>query len=106
MDLITSLIFLVVLIVPPLYLAGRKVLRRLSSDETAAPLGKRARPQDSSDQLATEQRDNSQVYDGMITIEIPVADAQVIAYEPLSDTGLGLDDEIIVVEPVCRASRA
>jgi len=98
-ELIISLILLVILIIPPLFLAGRKVLNRRLSDEAGALFGKRSEAKD-------VQWENGPVYDGMITVKLPVTDIQVIAYEPLPDIGFGADDEIVVVEPVSRASRA
>lgn len=106
MELITGLILLGILIVPPLFLVGRRVLNRLFFDEANVLFGKRGKFKDAHDRYNDEQWENSPVYDGMITVEIPVVDGQVIAYEPLPDTAFGGDDENVVAGPVSRASRA
>lgn len=87
MELNTSLIILVVLIAPPLFLLGRKVLNRLFFDEADALFGKRGKLKDAPDRHNDESSDNSSVYDGMITIELPVSDSPLAGDDNIVEPG-------------------
>ncbi len=71
-------------------------------DEVDAQMAKHDEIMNSEDRYSEVQAKNILVYDGMITVELPVIDNQVIAYEPLSNIESG-GDEIIVLAPVSRS---
>ena len=96
MELVASLILLVVLIVPPFYLAGREVLTMFFFDEADAVSGKHRRDE--------PEWETPPVFDGMITVEIPVSDNQVVAYDPVLEADP--DDEPEIILPSSRASSA
>jgi len=93
LEITVSLILLSVLVFPPLALALREVLDRLLFNETASLLAKKL----TSKGAATSETENEQsaVYDGMITVEIPIHEPQVVAYEPVLPPGDEQGIEII-----------
>lgn len=103
MESITSLILLVALILPPLFLAGREIIYWLFIDETRPLFGKRGEQETAPGHITDAEWETPPMYDGMITVEIPVSDPQVIAYEP---PGQEDEEEIIVLGPVSRVTRA
>lgn len=98
MELITSLILLVVLVAPPLFLAGRELLGILFSGATDGLAGQHSAVQDTPESEGWEM---APIYDGMITVEIPARKDEVIAYEPLPD-----DEEIALLDCPSRATGA
>ena len=99
MELITYLILLAVLLVPPLFLAGREILGKLYFYVTAT-LGKFRDAKELPARYA-DGWETPPVYDGTVTIEIPAPRDQIIAYEPLLDDG-----DIALLDYPSRASRA
>lgn len=97
MEFITSLIILFLLILPPFYLAGRELFMTVIPNRHGVPVSA-GQPEEE------PEWENSQVYDGMITVEIPVYDNQVVAYDPVFETDFAEELEIII--PPSQASRA
>lgn len=106
MDLNLSLILLVILIAPPLFLAGKELLNHLFFDEADALFGRRGEVKDARDRFSDTQGDNAAAYDGMITVEIPAHENEAIAHQPLPDTVVRGDNEIVTEDAASRASRA
>ncbi len=100
MELILSLILLVVLLLPPLYLAGKEMLDKLFFYVTGTSFNT-SRADKARHDPYIDGWETPPVYDGTITIEIPAPRDQVIAYEPLLD-----DAEIALLDYPSRASRA
>jgi len=94
METITSLIFLSVLLIPPMMLAGKEVMDVLFFDKTGAVFGKHHKMKQTANK--DTNHDQAAVYDGMATVEIPVFEPQVVAYEPVlspdEDYGIELLD--------------
>lgn len=105
MELLTSLILLVVL-APPLFLAGKEAVEILLFNETGFRFGKRGQAGDVRNRHAGGEADPqaASVYDGMITVEIPVSGHQVVAYEPPPQ--IAGDGEVEVISPPSSVSRA
>ena len=97
MELIASLILLSVFVIPPMALAGMEVIDRLFSNGAQGNLSK------GQSILETNQEESS-LYDGMITVEIPVMEPQDVAYEPVLPPGD--DNGIELVDPPRRLSNA
>ena len=95
MELIFSLVLLAVLVVPPLYLASREVLARVTN-LCAGQVHSHHRVEEPAD-APGEVSDT--VYDGMITVEIPVLSPQVVAYEPPPN----VDTDIEIIRHISRA---
>ena len=95
MELIFSLIVLAVLVIPPVYLAGREMLTFVTTVCSGQVHSHKA-VEDSAESTVA---DPANVYDGMITVEIPVSSPQVVAYEPPPN----VDADIEIIRHISRA---
>ncbi len=99
MEVITSLILLSVLVLPPMVLAGKEAVEMFFSDQVTIRTGQ-------ADVATSGEAESStmSVYDGMDTVEIPVMEPQVVAYEPVLPPGD--DGQVEFIDPPGRASNA
>jgi len=102
-ELISSLIFLIVLILSVLFLSVKTCMKRHLLSGLFGKWGDILKTHEQHHQQETE---NNPVYDGMATVEIPVPDDQVIAYEPLPDSFAGSNDEFAKIVPISPIPRA
>lgn len=99
MEVITSLILLSILVLPPMMLAGKEAVELFFPNQNSSRPGQLDAPTSSDSDQA-----KAAVYDGMATVEIPVMEPQVVAYEPVLPPGE--DDQIEFIDPPGRVSNA
>ena len=95
MELILGLTLLAVLILPPMLLAGYEVIEEVFINQSYWDLDKLVMI--ITQQSGVSMENENTVYDGMITVEIPVSEPQEVAYEPYPQ--LDVEVEIISGAP-------
>lgn len=95
METVTSLVLLTIFVVPPITLAGKEAIELL--------IIKANRSIRTGGNLVDNEQKTDSVYDGMNTVEIPVYEPQVIAYESVLPNA---DEHIEIIESTDRAFKA